>query len=599
MSNVKSCDIAIIGAGHAACEAALAGARMGFNTVLVTLRADKIAQMSCNPAIGGIAKGQVVREIDSLGGEMAKATDRAGLQFKVLNKGKGPAVWSPRAQCDRELYRRTMTETLQKTANLTVLEGEASEITEKKGRVYSLKTASGDKFITKAIVATTGTFLNGVMHRGDKLFSGGRLNEPPSSYLTQSLKNLGLEVGRLRTATPMRLDGKTIDYSKCRLALGDDPPMPFSRFTPKLTQKMLPCWLTYTTPGVHNAVRENIKRVPLYSRKFDSIGPRNCPSIEAKIIKFAHHDRHQIFIEPEGYNTDEVYVNGYFTGMPEDIQEAMVHNTPGLENARFTQYGYGIEYDYCPPIQLRPSLESKKIEGLYFAGQICGTTGYEEAAGQGLIAGINAGLKLRGEGPLILKRDEAYIGVMIDDLVTRGIDEPYRLYTSRAEYRLMLRWDNADLRLMDYGHKVGLINDSIYGKFCDYRGLVEESIESGACIEGNEEDLLPWTNGDIKSQFDIHKKYEGYIRKQKYDIDRFRTLEKWKIPKDFNYNVVKGVLAGSKKSLMRVKPNSIGQAARVPWVTPSDINVILIHLKKIKKGKIDRKTLTLSSTAEH
>lgn len=605
-SNFK---IIVVGSGHAAIEAALAGARSGFATALVTMDKAKIGQMSCNPAVGGVGKGQVVRELDALGGEMGRATDRAGLQFKMLNRGKGPAVWSPRAQCDRALYREAMTDVVLNQPHLTVVEDEVVEISVENGRVQGVVLRRGGKLPARIVILGTGTFMQGLLHCGLSQTPGGRVGESPSSGLSDNLRALGFEVGRLKTGTPPRLDGSTIDYSKCTLAPGDDPPIPMSHFTRALTQKQLPCWLTRTTEETHEIIRRNLDRSPLYSGVIHSVGPRYCPSIEDKVVKFPHHSSHHIFIEPEGYSTTEIYPNGISTSLPEDVQEKIVHSIPGFENAKFVRYGYAVEYDFCPPTQLKPTLETKAVDGLFFAGQINGTTGYEEAAGQGMMAGINAVLKLRDELPLVLRRDEAYIGVMIDDLVTKGTEEPYRLMTSRAEYRLLLRWDNADLRLMDYGRRVGLISNQVYDAFCDYRNRVATAVRlalpddaesrylddvSPDPVEAGYDPILSdplptdlWQVEHIDRQAHIEKTYWGYIKRQAQDISKFRKMESRRIPSDTDYDSIKSLLTEARQKLKKVKPESLGQAARIPGVTPSDVGVLMVHLEKLRRQRLD------------
>jgi tRNA uridine 5-carboxymethylaminomethyl modification enzyme len=601
-------DLLVIGSGHAAIEAALAGARSGFSTLLVTLDKTKIGQMSCNPAVGGVGKGQVVREVDALGGEMARATDRAGLQFKMLNRGKGPAVWSPRVQCDRALYRDVMTQTVANQPNLTVLEDEVVGILVDGGRVTGVRAARAGEIRSRCVVIGTGTFMKGLMHRGFNTMPGGRIDEKPASHISDSLRSLGFDVGRLKTGTPPRLDGRTIDHTKCALAPGDEPPIPMSHFTQVLPQKQLPCWLTRTTEASHDAIRKNLDRSPLYTGRIKGLGPRYCPSIEDKVVKFPHHDHHQVFIEPEGYHTDEVYVNGLSTSLPEDVQEQIVRGVPGLENARFIRYGYAVEYDFCPPTQLKSSLETKAISGLFFAGQINGTTGYEEAAGQGIMAGINAVQYLRGEDPLILGRDEAYIGVMIDDLVTKGADEPYRLMTSRAEYRLHLRWDNADLRLMDHGRRVGLLSTRMYDHFLGYRGRLWEAARTALPADAESRyfeglpvpapldrpepvgPLLsehnPWLAGIENRQVEIEKLYWGYMKRERAEIAKFRRLESRRIPADFDYSGVHGMLREAREKCSRVRPESLGQAARIPGVTPADAGVLLVHLERRRRERV-------------
>ncbi|MBK8574532.1 MAG: tRNA uridine-5-carboxymethylaminomethyl(34) synthesis enzyme MnmG [Elusimicrobia bacterium] len=600
-------DLIVIGAGHAAIEAALAGARLGHSTLLITLDKTKIGQMSCNPAVGGVGKGQVVREIDALGGEMARATDRAGLQFKMLNRGKGPAVWSPRVQCDRTLYRDVMTRTVLNQPNLTVLEDEAVSVLVEGGRVTGVRAARAGNIRARAVVIGAGTFMKGLMHRGFATTPGGRIDEQPASHLSDCLRALGFEVGRLKTGTPPRLDGRTIDYTKCVLTPGDEPPVPMSHFTTSLSQQQLPCWLTHTTEKSHEAIRNNLDRSPLYTGRIKGVGPRYCPSIEDKVVKFPHHNTHQVFIEPEGYITDEVYVNGLSTSLPEDVQEKIVRAVPGLENARFIRYGYAVEYDFCPPTQLKSSLETKSVDGLFLAGQVNGTTGYEEAAGQGILAGINAIHFLRGEAPLILRRDEAYIGVMIDDLVTKGADEPYRLMTSRAEYRLHLRWDNADLRLMDHGRRVGLLSTRMYDHFLGYRGRLWEAArealpadaesryfedlplpaptDRGEPVVPHGTDHNPWSRGTEQRQVEIERLYWGYMKRERAEIAKFRRLESRRIPFDLDYNVVHGMLLEARQKCSRIRPESLGQAARIPGVTPADAGVLMVHLERRRRER--------------
>ncbi len=597
-------DVIVIGSGHASLEAALAPARMGLRTLMLTMDKTKIGQMSCNPAVGGIAKGQVVREVDALGGEMGKATDKAGMQFRMLNRGKGPAVWSPRAQCDRALYRDVMSQAVSREPNLSVVEDEAVEILTDVGRVSGVKGRSGTNYSSRAVILGTGTFLKGLLHCGLDAVPGGRIDEPPAAHLSDSLRNLGFEVGRLKTGTPMRLDGRTIDYSKCQIQPGDANPIPFSFRTRSLPQKQIPCWLTHTNAAAHDIIRNNLDRSPIYSGKISTTGVRYCPSIEDKIVKFSHHDRHHVFIEPEGYFTDEVYINGLFTSLPPDVQEKMVHAIPGMEESRFIRYGYAVEYDYCPPTQLKPTLETKAVPGLYFAGQINGTTGYEEAAGQGLVAGINAALFLLDKAPLLLKRDDSYIGVMIDDLVTKGVDEPYRLLTSRAEYRMFLRWDNADLRLLDHGHALGLIDESSYQEFSDYRVRVNEALASPSTLgspmkpfQSNDDDDFrsadetdplaafavedgSWSRAHEAYQVWVQHKYHGYMDRQMSEIARFQKAESKKLPDGFDFGNVPGLLLEAREKLRRIKPVSLGQASRIPGVTPADISILMVFLKK-------------------
>ncbi|MBL0348950.1 MAG: tRNA uridine-5-carboxymethylaminomethyl(34) synthesis enzyme MnmG [Elusimicrobia bacterium] len=599
-------DVVVVGAGHAAVEAALAAARLGRSTALLTLDKNRIGQMSCNPAIGGVGKGQVVREIDALGGEMARATDRAGLQFKMLNRGKGPAVLSPRAQCDRNLYRAVVTETVLHQPGLTVLEGEAIGVLTDGGAAAGVRMADGSSLRSRAVVIATGTFMRGLMHVGPRQTPGGRIGERASSGLSDALRALGFEVGRLKTGTPPRLDGATLDYARMEPAPGDAPPTPFSHFTGRLDQKMLPCWLTRTTEKTQDIIRRNLNRSPLYSGVITSTGPRYCPSIEDKVVKFAHHASHHVFVEPEGYETSEIYPNGISTSLPEDVQDDIVHSIVGFERAKILRYGYAVEYDFCPPTQLRPTLETKAIERLFFAGQINGTTGYEEAAGQGIVAGINAALALRGETPWSPRRDEAYIGVMIDDLVTKGTDEPYRLMTSRAEWRLHLRWDNADLRLMDHGRRVGLISEPVYDAFVNYRstlwsavrealpndaesvflGDVPPSIPSAGALPRRATDAGlsgQWTAEQVRREVELEKQYWGYLKRQSREIAKFRQLESRRIPDDLDYDRLNGLLTEARQKLKKVRPASLGQAARIPGVTPSDVGVLLVHVERRRR----------------
>lgn len=588
-------DVIVIGSGHAAIEAALAPARLGFRTLMLTMDPSKIGQMSCNPAVGGIAKGQVVREIDALGGEMARATDKTALQFRMLNRGKGPAVWSPRAQSDRQAYRMAMTDTVLNQPNLQVVAGECVDITVDNFRVTGVVDQTGNVYHSRTVILGTGTFMKGILHCGLDSVEGGRRGEPPAGALSDSLRRLGFEVGRLKTGTPMRLDGRSIDYSRCEIQPGDENPIPFSHFTRALPQKQIPCWLTYTNQETHEIIRNNLDRSPIYSGKIKVTGVRYCPSIEDKIVKFPHHGRHHIFIEPEGYGTDEVYINGLFTSLPGDVQERLVRTIPGLEEAKFIRYGYAVEYDYCPPTQLKPSLETKSIAGLFFAGQINGTTGYEEAAGQGLMAGLNAVQSLRGEEPLILGRDEAYIGVMIDDLVTKGVDEPYRLLTSRAEYRIHLRWDNADVRLMEKGRAIGLIDDFSFREFDRYRKDIQHlmtdearlgspmeplGIEAWNPFDTYEIEQGPWSPTQVEYQSWVQHKYSGYLDRQTSEIARFRSLESKRIPDSFDFAKTPGLLHESREKLSKVRPRSLGQASRISGVTPADLSILMIYLKR-------------------
>ncbi len=602
---IKSYDVIVVGAGHAGIEASLSAARVGLRTLLLTLNLDAVGQMSCNPSIGGLAKGQVVREIDALGGEMAKNTDATALQFRMLNRSKGPAVQSPRAQCDKKLYQFTVKHTVERQPNLDLKQGDAASLIIEKDvnghqRIAGVVTKGGIEYSAKAVVLTTGTFMKGLLHYGMEHYPGGRAGDNRSEFLSDSLRDLGFEVGRMKTGTPCRINSKTIDYSKCIVQPGDEPPVPFSHFTEKITREQMPCHLTYSNELTHQIIRENLDRSPLYSGKIKSIGPRYCPSIEDKVVKFAHHHRHQIFLEPEGYSTEEVYVNGLSTSLPEDVQWQMLRTIPGLENAELMRAGYAVEYDFCPPTQLHATLETKAVENLFFAGQICGTTGYEEAGGQGLMAGINAALKVRGEEPFVLRRDEAYIGVMIDDLVTKGVDEPYRLFTSRAEYRLHLRSDNADIRLMDYAKRFGLLSDELYRKFSDYRGAVsrrafpeqhrfdlpaETGSQNFSDSAGSSSDLSPWNDEKIAEQAFIQKKYEGYLVRQNKMIAKSQKMENKAIPADFDFDSIPGLLNESRQKLKKILPRTLAQAGRIPGVTPSDVGILLVYLERRQKQK--------------
>jgi tRNA uridine 5-carboxymethylaminomethyl modification enzyme len=594
-------DIAVVGAGHAGCEAALAAARMGAQTVLLTMSLDSVARMSCNPAIGGLAKGQLVREIDALGGEMAKVIDATGIQFRMLNTAKGPAMHSPRAQADRNAYHVEMKRRLEAQEGLLLRQDMVTGLVVGDGSVRGVSTRSGSIYRARAVILTTGTFLNGVLHCGPSITAGGRMGEPAAVGLSESLREAGLEVGRLKTATPPRLNGRTINYEALQVQHGDEEPRPFSFATDRIAQEQIPCWMAYTNPRTHEVIRAAFDRTPLYDGQVTATGPRYCPSIEIKVYRFADKEKHLLFIEPEGRNTLEVYCNGLFTCLPRDVQEDMVHSIEGLERAEIVRYGYAVEYDWVPPVQLRPSLETKRVSGLFHAGQINGTSGYEEAAAQGLMAGINAARKLQGREPLVLGRDEAYIGVLVDDLVTRGTEEPYRMFTSLAEYRLLLRQDNADRRLMKYGHENGLIDDGLWNRLQDKEQAIatltayaERTRRGGKTLRElmrrPEVTLASLAEQDVTlaglaqdtrvaEQVEIEAKYEGYLARQRTQVAKFRENEDARIPDWLDYAAIPELRNEAKEKLAAVRPASIGQATRVSGISPADIAIIMVYLE--------------------
>jgi len=595
-------DCIVIGAGHAGIEAAHAAARIGARTCLITLSQATIAKMSCNPAIGGLGKGQMAREVDALGGLMGQAIDATGIQFRLLNRSKGPAVQSPRAQADKYRYQDFMRARLEETPNLTVVEAMASEILTDGERVCGVRCGDGATFSAPTVILTTGTFLCGLMHIGDEQFPGGRLGEPAANELSESLMRLGLELQRLKTGTPVRLDATTVDLDKLEIQHGDAEPYPFSFLTDRIDRPQTPCWITYTNESMHRLIRENLDRAPLYTGQIKSIGPRYCPSIETKIVRFADKDRHQVFLEPEDEARTTIYCNGISTSLPRDVQEQMLRLMPGTENARIVHYAYAIEYDYCPPVQLQPSLETRRVNGLFLAGQINGTSGYEEAAGQGILAGINAARKLQSQEPLVLGRDQAYIGVMIDDLLTKGIDEPYRMFTSRAEYRLALRSDNADRRLTPIGRTVGLVDPDRWDRFRGKLGAVEslkktlrstrpEGVSLWDLLRRPDSDLpgklseLPEVKAagygrDILDAVITDAKYEGYLAKQERLIALQRSLDSKRIPPGLNYATIDHLRIEARERLAALQPATLGHASRISGITPADVTVIQIHLKK-------------------
>lgn len=611
-------DVIVIGAGHAGCESALASARMGCNTLLLTINLDMVAFMPCNPSIGGPAKGHVVREIDALGGEMGRNIDKTYIQMRMLNTGKGPAVHALRAQADKFLYQHFMKETIEKQRHLTLRQGMVEELIVENKVCTGVITKTGAQFYGKTVVLTTGTYLRGKVIMGELMYESGPNNQQPSVKLSENLSSLGFELVRFKTGTPPRVNKDTIDFNKTEIQPGDEIPKFFSFETTSGTNDQLPCWLTYTSEETHQIINDNLHRAPMFSGAIEGTGPRYCPSIEDKIVRFADKPKHQIFLEPEGRYTSEYYVQGLSTSMPEDVQLLILRSIPGLEKVQMMRTGYAIEYDAVVPTQLWPSLETKRIANLFTAGQINGTSGYEEAAGQGIMAGINAARKVQGKAPVMIERSEGYIGVLIDDLVTKGTNEPYRLLTSRAEYRLLLRHDNADMRLTPIGYEIGLILEERYQRFMHKKAMVEQEIErlkvtkikpddqvqsilagagtvpllngidalsllrrpeiSYAHIEAITPSPLD-LNGEMKEQVEIQIKYAGYIEKQLLQVERLRKMEKKKIPDDIVYEEIHGLASEAKQKLAKIRPISIGQASRISGVTPADISILLVYLE--------------------
>lgn len=619
----KTYDVIVVGAGHAGCEAALAAARLGHLTLVVTVNVDHIGEMSCNPAVGGLAKGHLVREIDALGGEMAKNIDATGIQFRRLNTKKGPAVQSSRAQADKEQYRLRMKGVLERQENLDIKQAIVDALIVEHEVVSGVTTSIQETFHGKTVILTTGTFLKGLIHIGLKNFPAGRMGDPPSNKLSDNLRALGLRIGRLKTGTTPRLDGRTIDFSKLIPQYGDEPPVPFSFETEAITRKQVPCYITYTNKRTHEIIKTGLDRSPLFTGVIKGVGARYCPSIEDKVVRFPDKPRHQIFLEPMGLGTTEIYPNGVPTSLPVDIQFRMLRSIEGLEQVEIVRPGYAIEYDYVDPMQIRPSLECKAIQGLFLAGQINGTSGYEEAAGQGIMAGINAVRHVRGEPPIILRRAQAYIGVMIDDLVTKGTQDPYRMFTSRAEYRLLLREDNADLRLREIGYQIGLVSDELYEKFKEKRKAIERLLailsdvrlnpkpdvnrtleglgigsinqpatlkdllkRPGARLEdiANLDSRVLSCDKEVAEQAAILVKYDGYIRRQMAQVERVKHLEGTRIPESFEYQAIPGLSNEVKEKLSKIRPISLGQACRISGITPAAISIIQIYLKKWEKN---------------
>ncbi|MGO8753343.1 MAG: tRNA uridine-5-carboxymethylaminomethyl(34) synthesis enzyme MnmG [Thermoguttaceae bacterium] len=601
-------DVLVIGAGHAGTEAALAAARMGARTALLTGNLDTIAQMSCNPAIGGVAKGQIVREIDALGGAMGRAIDATGIQFRMLNRRKGPAMHGPRAQADKRAYQEEVKRICEEQPGLSLRQETVEDLlVEGAGgalRIVGARVRTDAVYRARAVVLTTGTFLRGVLHYGPTTMPGGRAGETASSGISETLLRIGFHIARFKTGTPARINGRTLDYGQLEMQPGDDEPQAFSFLTDRLDCRQIPCWITYTNREVHDLILANLHRAPMYSGQIQSAGPRYCPSVETKVVRFADKTRHQLFLEPEGRRTHEVYINGLSTSLPRDVQDAMVRLIPGLQRAEIVRYGYAIEYDYLPPEQLRPSLETKRVAGLYLAGQINGTTGYEEAAGQGLIAGANAAAGLKGRTPLVLRRDQAYLGVMIDDLVTRGVDEPYRMFTSRAEHRLRLRQDNADRRLTPVGRSMGLVDELRWRRLEAKEAetdrvnrILEVTRQDGISLaaflrrtETTWEEIvarmpeLVAVAREVARQIVYDAKYAGYLVRQDQDIQRQNHLASQRIPEHLDYARVTHLRAEAREKLSQIRPANLDQAGRIRGITPADLAVLLVHLDGGQRG---------------